>query len=303
MLRGYTMDTISSKYQKRIAELCESVGWDYKKLEFIKEPVGGTNTSFFVSYNSEQYVLRIASDNSIFLRVDRSAEAIATRIASDGRIGLKLYYYNTQNGDMITKFSSGHIPSADELKDNNNLDKLITLLKRLHSYHIEHIFTPIKDIETRVKKIEEFQFLRSRKIYVKAMKLYINIKDKLPDNTQEYWGLCHNDPSNFNMLLGQELKLIDYEFAGMGNVFYDISCICGLWDKNDQSLFIKKYFGNIDKCYFDYIRYYTILELIWNGTWAYIKHLEENFITINYLDWADEQFKLAINLGFENSLI
>lgn len=297
------MDTINYRYKRRIVELCKKVRWDYRKLEFVKAPIGGTNTSFFVSYNSEEYVLRIASNNSGILRIDRNAEALATRMASNDRIGLRLYYFDKQNGDMITHFSSGHIPSTNELKDINNLDKLITQLKKLHCRQIKHIFDPIMDIEKRTDRIEEIQELRDQKKYIRAMELYTKIKDKFHCNEQKYWGLCHNDPSNFNMLLGQELKLIDYEFAGMGNVFYDIACICGLWNKSEQVIFLEKYFGNIEKCYFDYIKYYTILELIWNGTWAYIKHLEENLIRINYLKWGNEQFELAINLAIENNLL
>lgn len=297
------MDTINSRCQSRLVELCEKVGWNYKKLYFVKEPIGGTNTSFFVSYNNKEYVMRIASNNSDILRIDRNAEALATRIASDERIGLQLYYFDAQNGDMITHFSLGHIPSIDELKDINNLDKLIAQLKKLHCHHIEHIFDPQLDIEKRTDKIEKFQNLKKRKAYIRALKLYVNIKNEFSVTKQIYWGLCHNDPSNFNILLGQELKLIDYEFVGMGNVFYDIACVCGLWNKSEQALFLKKYFGNVKECYFDYIKYYTILELIWNGTWAYIKHLEENLIAINYLEWGDEQFELAINLGLRNNLL
>lgn len=297
------MDIINSRCQKRIVELCEKVRWEYRKLFFFKEPIGGTNTSFFVSYNSKEYVMRVASNNYDILRIDREAEAVTTQIASDDRIGLQLYYFDTQNGDMITHFSPGHIPSVDELKDINNLDKLITQLKKLHCHHINHVFDPRLDIEKRADRIESFQNLRNRKKYIRAIKLYRNIKDKFSDNKQVYWGLCHNDPSNFNILLGQELKLIDYEFAGMGNVFYDIACVCGLWNKSEQSLFLKQYFGNIEECYFDYIKYFTILELIWNGTWAYIKHLEENLITINYLEWGDDQFESAVKFGLENNLL
>ena len=298
-----TMTTISPKYQKRIIELCDQVNWDYRVLNFVKEPVGGTNTSFFVSYKDEGYVLRIASNNSYFLRIDRKAEASATKIASDNRIGLQLYFFNEQNGDMITRFSSGHLPTVNELKEIKNLDKLVAQLKKLHSNHIEHIFEPTTDIERRANRISEFQILRNRKAYIRAMELYIAIKDKFPPYEPKYWGLCHNDPSNFNMLLGEDLKLIDYEFAGMGNVFYDVACICGLWNEKEQIHFLNRYFGSAKKIYFEYIKYYTILELIWNGTWAYIKDLEENLIAINYLDWADEQFGLALNLGYANGLL
>ena len=297
------MDIINSRCQKRIIELCERVKWDYRKIVFIKEPVGGTNTSFFVSYNSEKYVLRIASNNSDFLNIDRNAEASATRIASNDKIGLQLYFFNVHNGDMITFFSSGHLPSIDELKENNNMDKLIAQLKKLHGHQIKHKFEPKLDIEKRLNRIETIEDLRNRKVYIEAIKLYITIRDEFSSNEQKYWGLCHNDPSNFNMLLGEELRLIDYEFAGMGNIFYDIACICGLWNKKEHTLFLKKYFGSVNKIYFNYIKYYTILELIWNGTWGYIKHLEHNLVKINYLDWADEQFELAINADYEKYLL
>ncbi len=299
MSTGYS---IEPKYQKRIAELCNNVNWNYNDIFLIKEPIGGTNTTFFVSYHDELFVLRIATDTIDLLQIDRNAEAEVMRIASNDGIGLKLYYFDENNGDMITYYEDGHVPTMDELKKQSNIDKLIEQFKKLHGHHVAHFFMPTVDIEKRINRISLDKQLNKRKNYTIALSLFRSIQCKFNSFDQRFVGLCHNDASNYNMLLGEEIKLLDFEFAGMGNIFYDLACVCGLWGIDDQIMFLQKYFGCVDRNYLHIIKDYTILELIWNGTWAYIKYTDNNLIDIDYLGWADEQFGLAIDLLHHNSV-
>lgn len=146
------LHTIEPRYQHRIIALCKKVNWDCSKISFFKDPVGGTNTSFFVSYCNIFYVFRIATETVDLLRIDRTAEATIMKIVSDEGIGTRLFYYNEQNGDMITYYESGHTPQIDELQQERNMESLIFQLKKLHNHSVAYSFTPIIDIEKRQKK-------------------------------------------------------------------------------------------------------------------------------------------------------
>lgn len=101
--------------------------------------------------------------------------------------------------------------------------------------------------------------------------------------------------SNFYISDDQKLYLIDYEYSGMGNIFFDIACLCGSWEKSKQIEFLKEYFGDYNENYLKYLLLYNVLSLIWNGTWAYVKSVESNLVEIDYVSWANEQFLLAID--------
>jgi thiamine kinase-like enzyme len=111
-----------------------------------------------------------------------------------------------------------------------------------------------------------------------------------------YLGLCHNDPCVNNIILGKQIFLIDYEFAGMGNIFFDIASVCGLWDKCMQTNFLKCYFGYSNDKYLKYLRYFTIVQLIWNATWGYVKSCSDNAIFVDYIGWANEQCRIALSI-------
>lgn len=138
--------------------------------------------------------------------------------------------------------------------------------------------------------------MNKRKNYSTALLHFNTVKHQYASFDPKFLGLCHNDPNIHNLILGERILLIDFEFSGMGNVFFDIACICGLWDTADQRLFLKKYFGYENNDILKTLKDYTFLQLIWNGTWAYMKCLDDNLIDIDYLGWADEQFANAICL-------
>jgi thiamine kinase-like enzyme len=89
--------------------------------------------------------------------------------------------------------------------------------------------------------------------------------------------------------------LIDYEFAGMGNVFFDIASVCGLWDHDSQRDFLQIYFGYSEDRHLLYTRFYTVVQLFWNAAWGYVKTCTDISPLIDYKSWADEQLSLAID--------
>ena len=169
----------------------------------------------------------------------------------------------------------------------------------MHSFHsntIDYYFDPIKDISQRNDIIQGQSTLSHQKNFVEAMLLYNNIKDSSEFKDIRYNGLCHNDSNNFNFYISSErdLYLIDYEYSGMGNVFFDIACLCGSWKPDLQKAFLTSYFNRFDDSFIKYLKSYYILSLIWNGTWAYVKSLDINLMGIDYISWANEQFETAV---------
>ena len=66
---------------------------------------------------------------------------------------------------------------------------------------------------------------------------------------------CHDDLLNLNLLdedvTGEigEMRLIDWEYAGMGDIFFDLGNFCHHHRLNDElmRLFLQEYFGEVTK--------------------------------------------------------
>ncbi len=289
---------LNKVHQVRLKTLFSRLGWDYSVVNIIGEPVGGTNTTYFVEYFGVRYVVRIASNDSRVLSIDRKSELDALSIACSNRVGARLLTFDENNGDMIMYYEDGKIPTQEELQNPITIKKMVKKLKKLHSCRINHVFNPFDDIKSRLLFLSDDKrrwilkdFFESG-LYTKVLKF-----SPVGINSKEYYGLCHNDPCVNNIILGKELLLIDYEFAGMGNVFFDIASICGLWEYDKRVEFLETYFGFCDIDHQKYLNYFTVLQLLWNTTWGYVKVFGEQIVEIDYLTWANQQLELAIFLS------
>jgi thiamine kinase-like enzyme len=283
----------------RINNLIKQAAWDRNSVSFTHEPIGGTNTSYFVEYEGARYVIRIAASDSSILSINRKAEYEAVKIASSIGIGATLVFFDVTNGDMITHFHPGQMPTVEDIQKPYNLGILTQVLKKLHMGNIKHHFKPYEDVQVRLTYLEnKSPVTLESDVLTQAKKKYEMTVANPPHgiNNERYLGLCHNDPCVNNMLHSDKLLLIDYEFAGMGNVFFDIASICGQWSIQLKKEFLKCYFGYFAEFHIDYINYYTIVQLIWNATWGYVKSCGEHSVSIDYISWANEQCSIALSI-------
>ena len=283
----------------RIEALIALATWKSDAVHPTREPIGGTNTSYFVEYKGVEYVLRIAAPDSDILTINRKAEHQALRIASSIGIGARLMCFNETNGDMITLVQAGRMPSAHEVRQPENFTKVAATLRALHHCKVDFEFNPGMDVATRIRYIESNgPDLLQSELYRKAKAAYdATMADPLPGiNEARFRGLCHNDPCVNNMILRDRVALIDYEFAGMGNIFFDIASVCGLWDEGLQRNFLQSYFGAFDRRYASYTRAFTITQLFWNAAWGYVRTCSDKSGMIDYKSWANEQLSLAVAL-------
>lgn len=291
-------------FQERLSILCQKIGLEYDKCFLFKETIGGTNTTFFVQCSNDRFVFRIASRDNKSLGVDRKFEMESTSIASKNGVGFSLLHFDIESGDMITRYIEGHTPSNDEVKDEKYINIIAELFRNFHSFSVNRYFDPFEDITIRTTIIQEYSELSHFEPYKKAIALYDTIKCSDFFNQKQYLGLCHNDANNYNIYISTDNRvyLIDYEYSGMGNVFFDIACLCGSWDYDLKKIFLTKYFKEYSEHYMKCLDYYYLLSLVWNGTWAYIKSLDDNFIEIDYVTWANEQFNLAVDYAHKMGL-
>jgi len=292
---------INELHQNRIHTLVARAGWDYGEVHFVREPIGGTNTSYFVEYDGIPYVLRIATNDSSILSINRKAEHAAVTIASKNRIGARLVCFDEASGDMITFLEAGKTPTEKELQEPSTLIKLAKMLREMHNNRTDYVFNPFRDIQSRLNFlcVEDKKWILNNVYFAQAKLIYDDMIKLSPNgiNAECYFGLCHNDPCVNNIILGEQPLIIDYEFAGMGNIFFDLASLCGLWNQDKKVEFLVAYFGCYNEHHLQCLQYYTLIQLIWNATWGYVKHFSDTVVVIDYIKWSNEQLQLAVSLG------
>jgi len=60
--------------------------------------------------------------------------------------------------------------------------------------------------------------------------------------------LCHNDLNPQNIFFSNEVKLIDWEYAGVNDRYFDLACVCVEFKLDDkmQELLLSAYFKDAD---------------------------------------------------------
>lgn len=181
-----------------------------------------TNKNYKVKTLNESFVLRFPGEGTEKI-IDRKSEVLNVKAISNKEIDVKTLYINEETGIKITKYiENAETLNNDTAKEDKNLKLVSELLLKLHNSKIEMIneFNPFYEI----KKYEDI-IIKNRYEFYKG---YDSIRNKvlnLKKDLETSLVPSHNDtlPDNFIKDKDGKLYLIDWEYSGMNNRFWDLA--------------------------------------------------------------------------------
>ncbi|HEX9598194.1 MAG TPA: choline kinase family protein [Gaiellaceae bacterium] len=193
-------------------QLAERV-WPGKQVSI--EPLGGgiTNRNFKVGADGEEFVLRIGGTDTELLGIDRAAEHAASRIAAELGLGPEVVAFIEPEGYLVTRFVDGDVGKVD-------VERVGAALRLLHDGPaLLGRFDSFRVVETyRVTAREHGVAVPSA--YEAAKEFADRIEHR---RSSAPLRPCHNDLLNANFIDdGVRLWLVDWEYAGMGDPFFDL---------------------------------------------------------------------------------
>lgn len=216
---------------------------------------GMTNNSWLFSAGGKSYISRIPGEGTDKL-IDRREEASVYEAVKPLDITEELVYFDPETGYKISRFYENS-RNADASEDNE-MQKCMDLLRRLHESGIRvgHSF----DIGERLSYYEKLIIEASgfitalndeesrEKVFIQSIPFrdYMEVR-KRKDEILKWLRkknrpavLAHIDPvpDNFIFLPDGELRLIDWEYAGMADPFIDIS-MCAIYSFMDEAKILK----------------------------------------------------------------
>lgn len=209
---------------------------------------GITNQNYRVEVEGESFVLRVGGKNTELLGIDRAQEYTATGAAASLGIGPEVLAFIQPEGWLVTRFIHGRPLPPPEMGQPENLRRVAQLLQRIHALPpITATFSPFRIVETyeaTARRLgvttfpENYAWLRARLTEIETAFLREPFTPRL----------CHNDLLNENFLDDGHLRLIDWEYAGLGDVFFDLANFAvnhSLSDEQDQ-LLLEAYFAPVE---------------------------------------------------------
>ncbi len=210
---------------------------------------GITNHNYKIRFGEADYVVRVPGKETALLGIDRKSEWAATCAAANIGIGPPIGAMLDDPPCLVTRFIEGRPATAEELRHPKRIYRVARALRALHESgtQLPNTFSPYRIVEDYAK-LAKARGVAPPAGYADAHKRAKHVERVLmgPDHKPVS---CHNDLLAANFIRdggdGMELRLIDWEYAGMGDRFFDLGNFAvnnGL-DDSEEEILLDAYFG------------------------------------------------------------
>src|SRR5690348_17204915 len=195
-------------------------------VELTLTPLSGgiTNRNFLVTLagRPDRYVIRLAGNDTHLLGISREVEHAATVAAAGVGVGPEVTAFIRPEGYLVTRFIEGSPVSDEAVRQPETLERVAASLRRIHDGPaIPGLFVPLRIVES-YRALAAARGVRIPAEYELAAAIGRRIELALLANPIELRP-CHNDLLNANFIDdGERIRIVDWEYAGMGDPFFDL---------------------------------------------------------------------------------
>ncbi len=213
---------MNTSARDRVAKL------DFWSSAVEPEPLGGgiTNTNFIVNDQGERFVVRIGDDIPIH-GVMRFNEIAAARAAHAAGLSPEVVY--SEDGLFIIRFIEGQTFGEQEIRKQQNLERIIPLIQACHTEIPKYfqgpalVFWPFHVCRNYILTAQE-----GNSRVIDLLPRFLKINEELEKKIGEIKLVFgHNDLLAANFIDdGKRLWLIDWDYAGYNTGLFDLANLC-----------------------------------------------------------------------------
>jgi thiamine kinase-like enzyme len=181
---------------------------------------GITNHNFKIEVDGAAYVLRMGGAKTGLLGIDRAVEHAASLRAEEIGVGPPVADFVAPEGWLVTRFIDGRPIPLEEMRSPSMLSRVADALRTLHSARaIPGRFDSYAVVDEYRAEAEAngvhvpIEFARAREV-AELIRVARGSQPLVP---------CHNDLLNANFLDDGTIRIVDWEYAGMGDRFFDLA--------------------------------------------------------------------------------
>jgi thiamine kinase-like enzyme len=211
------------------------------------EPLGGgiTNRNHLVEVDGERFVVRVSGKDTSLLGIDRNAEHEASRVAAALGVGPEVVAFVEPEGYLVTRYVDGRPASVDEMRRPGSVRSVARTLRHVHDG------PPVTGRFDAVRVVQAYSSTAADRgvpvpaEYGEALEVARAIeRARGPQPLRP----CHNDLLSANFIDdGVRLWIVDWEYAGMGDVFFDLAnfSVNNELSSEQNRILLEAYFGKV----------------------------------------------------------
>jgi thiamine kinase-like enzyme len=223
---------------------------------------GPASNSYLLENKNRKLVLRIDKPLAATIGLDRQSEAEILAVVHKEGLGPEPICANPSRGWLLTGYIEGAVWDSRDIAKGSNLTRLGKLFKHLH-------VLPLAGNEFRVVDWAghysvQLGTLAARNLADRIRGLNQQLKQQAGSPV-----LCHNDPIAANIIDSGALSFIDWEYAGIGDAFFDLAVVVAHHDLNETAIrqLLAAYLGDVTPDHHHRLRQacelYDCLNMLW----------------------------------------
>lgn len=259
------------------------------KVSFLSG--GITNRNYRVDVDDASFVLRLSGEKTELLGIDREHECRAQHVAAEAGIAPEVIDFLRPEGYLITRFIEGRSIPPEELRQPANLQHVAGLLRTMHG---------MPEIPGR---FNSFQVVRDYMRVARDHQIAFppNFDERLQRMNEAEAALgaralplrpCHNDLLNANFLLGDRLYILDWEYAGMGDIFFDLANLSSNHEltADEEGLLLEGHFGEVRPHHVAHLNIMKVMSDFREAMWGLVQ-LGISTLEFDFRDYAEKHFQ------------
>jgi thiamine kinase-like enzyme len=207
---------------------------------------GITNRNFLVHFGGDDYVVRLPGKDTNLLGIDREAERLATKQASELGIGPKVAAMFQDPPCLVTCFVEGHELTPEQLRDQGTLTEVASGLRAFHESGLElPTDFQVCDIVRDYAEVARARGGELPEAFDEALGRAGEVVEAVRDHPEHRVSPNHNDLLAANFIQASDkVVMVDWEYAGMGDPFFDLGnfAVNNELDEGDGDRLLEAYF-------------------------------------------------------------
>jgi thiamine kinase-like enzyme len=254
---------------------------------------GITNRNFLVKLgDADAYVVRLPGKDTGLLGIDRNHERRATEIAASLGVGPDVIAFVPDLGCLVTRFIDARPVPAESMASRGTLDLVVDSIHRLHrGPEIPGFFSPFRVVEDYAE-LASSRGVQLPEVYAWLLERAHQIESAFERNPQPL-NPCHNDLLNANFLqTGDRIYIVDYEYAGMGDLFFDLGNLSINHDFDDDAdeLLLELYFEAAEDSARARLKLMRIMSDFREAMWGVLQQAVSK-LDFDYVEYATKHFE------------
>ena len=286
-LRGGLRDQLVAALQR----VPETAG---RELTLTALTGGITNRNYLITAagTADRYVIRLAGNDTHLLGISREVEHAATVAAAGVGIGPEVTAFIRPEGYLVTRFIVGEPVSLEQVHQPATLRRVADSIRRIHGGPaIPGLFVPLRIVEAYLALATSRGVPRPA-AWDAAYAVGRRIERALLDAPI---GLrpCHNDLLNANFIDdGERIRIVDWEYAGMGDPFFDLGNFSVNHDlvPDEDRILLEAYEGEVRPSRAARLALMRIVSDFREAMWGVLQQGISS-LDVDFVAYADEHFE------------